>query len=267
MRSFLFLGLVALASAQSNSTVSAASDASSSTSTVLPSTPSSISSVVSSTTAPSSTVAAASTTTAKASIITVAQDGSGQYTAINPAISFAQNSGYPTVSIKAGVYTEAVSVVATQTVSIIGANPTPSDYTQNQVTVSNITIGSNSVQGISWRNLNILNPTGYAVSLRGTKNAFYDCSFISGTSGVITSTLGITLISGGYIEGTDKLFYNYPGMYVYNTIISPTISAALLVYTKGFTVSLIPLLFIFHVAPRDTFQTGQCAHLGAKRPS
>lgn len=230
MRSIIFLGFAALAFAQSNTTTSVASSSSSYISTT------------------------SKSTSASASIITVAQDGSGQFTAINPAISFAQNSGYPTVTIKAGTYSETVSVVATQTVTIIGENASPSDYTQNKVTISNssgpVTIASNSVQGISWRNLNFLNSattgTTYAVSLRGTKNAFYDCSFVSAGTGVITSTLGITLISRGYVEGSDKVFYSYPGMYVYGTTITATSSSALLVYSKGITVSEISPDSIFH---------------------
>ncbi|KAK5127762.1 hypothetical protein LTR85_004878 [Meristemomyces frigidus] len=219
MHSIIFLGCAALALAQSSN--------------------------VTTTIASSSTSSVSKTTSTSASILTVAQDGSGQFTAINPAISFAQNSGYPTVTVKAGTYSETVSVVATQTVTIIGENASPSDYTQNKVTISNssgpVTIGSNSVQGISWRNMNFVNGattgTTYAVSLRGTKNAFYDCSFVSAGAGVITSTLGITLISGGYVEGTDKVFYSYPGMYVYGTTIVATSSSALLVYSKGATVS------------------------------
>ncbi|KAK6391431.1 hypothetical protein LTR65_004595 [Meristemomyces frigidus] len=225
MRSIVvLLSSAALALAQSSNTTTITTLASSSTSSI------------------SSTI-----TSTSASIITVAQDGSGQFTAINPAISFAQNSGYPTVTIKAGTYSETVSVVATQTVTIIGENSSPSDYTQNKVTISNssgpVTIASNNVLGISWRNLNFLNAattgTTYAVSLRGTKNAFYDCSFVSAGAGAITSTLGITLISGGYVEGTDKVFYSYPGMYVYGTTITATSSSALLVYSKGVTVSSV----------------------------
>ncbi|KAK5133832.1 hypothetical protein LTR08_007262 [Meristemomyces frigidus] len=235
MQSFFLLGLVALASAQSNN----------GTSTPLPSSTSSTSTLLSA----SSTSSSATTVTssASASIITVAQDGSGQFTAINPAISFAQNSGYPTVTVKAGTYSEVVSVVATQTVTIVGENATPSAYAQNKVTISNglgpVTIGSNSVKGVSWRNVNFLNSntttSAYAVSLRGTKNAFYDCSFVSAGATAITSTLGITLISGGYVEGTDKVFYSYPGMYVYGTTITATSASAILVYSKGATVSSV----------------------------
>ncbi|KAK5118525.1 hypothetical protein LTR62_003040 [Meristemomyces frigidus] len=194
-----------------------------------------------------STLASLTTSSLSGSItaLTVAQDGSGQFTAINPALSYAQSSGIPTVTIKQGTYSDTVSVQATQTVTVIGENPSPDQYSQNAVTISHplgpVTIASNNVLGITWRNINFMNRnttgTAFAVSLRGTKNAFYDCSFVSAGQGVITSTLGITLISGGYIEGTDKVFYSYPGMYVYGATIAPLNSNALLVYSKGASVN------------------------------
>lgn len=83
MRSFLFAALVGLVAAQSNSTTSGTSL-------------SSVASRVSSTLSPSATISSAS------SAITVALDGSGQYTAINAAVSAAQNSGVPTVTVLPG---------------------------------------------------------------------------------------------------------------------------------------------------------------------
>ncbi|KAK3678397.1 hypothetical protein LTR78_001694 [Recurvomyces mirabilis] len=200
---------------------------------------------VASQTLTSSTSLSSSSIPGSTTAITVAQDGSGQFTAISPALSYAQNSGYPTVTIKAGTYSETVSVQATQTVTIVGENSSPGDYSQNRVTISHplgpLTVASNNVQGISWRNINFVNSnttgTAYAVSIRGTKNAFYDCSFVSAGQGAITSSLGITLISGGYIEGADKVFYSYPGMYVYGTTITALNSNALLVYTKGASIN------------------------------
>ena len=73
-----------------------------------------------------------------------------------------------------------------------------------------MTIGTNGVLGITWRNINFVNSgTGNAatVSLRGAKNAFYNCQFTSSGATAITSTLGTTIIANSYIEGTDKLFY------------------------------------------------------------
>jgi pectin methylesterase-like acyl-CoA thioesterase len=49
------------------------------------------------------------------SAITVATDGSGQFTAINAAVDAAQNSGIPTVTVLPGTYTEAVTVLGSAT--------------------------------------------------------------------------------------------------------------------------------------------------------
>lgn len=102
-----------------------------------------------------------------------------------------------------------------------------------------MSINSNSVKGITWRNINFINSatgTAPAVSLRGTKNAFYNCQFISAGGGVVTSTLGITLIANSYIEGTDKLLSGYLGLYVFGTKIVPTASSSTIVYSRGYSV-------------------------------
>ena len=116
-------------------------------------------------------------------------------------------------------------VVGTAAVTIIGDSPTPTNYAKYQVTIlSNIaasipmSIGTNGVLGITWRNINFVNSatgTAAVVSLRGAKNGFYNCQFISAGAIAITSTLGMTLIANSYIEGTDKLFSGYLGLYVF----------------------------------------------------
>jgi hypothetical protein len=101
-----------------------------------------------------------------------------------------------------------------------------------------MSIGTNSVQGITWRNINfVANATGTAatVSLRGAKNAFYNCQFISQGATAITSTLGTTLIADSYIEGTDKLFYGYLGLYVFNSTIAATASSSTIIYSHGYS--------------------------------
>lgn len=125
----------------------------------------------------------------------------------------------------------------------MGETSDASDNTQNKVTISNsvtpMSINSNSVKGITWRNINFVNTatgTAPAVSLRGTKNAFYNCQFISAGGGVITSTLGITLIANSYIEGTDKLLSGYLGLYVFESEIVATASSSTIVYSRGYSV-------------------------------
>ncbi|KAF2629275.1 carbohydrate esterase family 8 protein [Macroventuria anomochaeta] len=230
MRSLLFAALAGLAVAQSNSTISSTS-------------------VVSSTSRVSSTLSSSATVSSANSAITVALDGSGQYTAINAAVSAAQNSGIPTVTVLSGTYMEAVTVVGTATVTIVGATATAAtDWSQNQVVISNpavaLTIGSNSAKGVTLRNLNFINSasTGPSVnavvlSLRGNNIAFYGCSVVSPGATAISASYGLAFFANSRIEGSDKLFYNVPSMYVYKSTIVPLSSGASIVYSKGATVN------------------------------
>jgi pectin methylesterase-like acyl-CoA thioesterase len=126
-------------------------------------------------------------------------------------------------------------------VTIIGDSSAPNDYNQNQVTITNtlapMSINSTSVLGITWRNINFINTaTGVApaISLRGLKNAFYNCQFISAGSTTITSNIATALIANSYIEGTDKVFYGFLGLYVFGSNITATLSnSATLVYSHG----------------------------------
>ena len=169
-------------------------------------------------------------------------NGNGQFTAINSAISYAQVYAQPTVIVRAGTYNEAVVVLGSASVTIVGETTSSLDYNQNQVTITNptlpLSIGTSAVKGISWRNINFVNnaqagANNPAVSLRGTKNAFYNCRFISSGATAITSTLGITLIANSYIEGTDKLFYGYNGLYIFGSTIAATASSGNIVYAQS----------------------------------
>ncbi|GFF75105.1 hypothetical protein IFM47457_03814 [Aspergillus lentulus] len=193
------------------------------------------------TTAASST---ASTTTlsspTSSSVVVVATDSSGQFTAIGDAISYAQKQGIPTVTVKAGTYTQAVTVSATPSVTIVGETTNENDYAQNQVTISAVSplVISVNVLGITFSNINFVNTaTGNygAATIRGSKNAFYQCQFVSAGSLGITANLGLGIIANSYIEALDKVIYSYPSLYIYNTTIVPVGSSALLVYNKGYT--------------------------------
>lgn len=85
MRSLFLAAFFRLATAQLNSTASGTSF---------------VSSISSQPTVPS--LLTTSTSTSANAAITVALDGSGQYTAINAAVSAAQNSGIPTVTVLPG---------------------------------------------------------------------------------------------------------------------------------------------------------------------
>lgn len=173
-------------------------------------------------------------------MVVVATDSSGQFTAIGEAIAYAQRQGIPTVTVKAGTYTQAVTVSATPSVTIIGETASENDYAQNQVTISatNPLVISVNVLGITFSNINFVNTaTGSygAAPIRGSKNAFYQCQFVSAGSLGITANLGLGIIANSYIEALDKVIYSYPTLYIYNTTVVPVGSSALVVYNKGYT--------------------------------
>ncbi|PKX90101.1 putative pectin methylesterase [Aspergillus novofumigatus IBT 16806] len=186
----------------------------------------------------------ASTTTlsspTSSSMVVVATDSSGQFTAIGDAIAYAQKQGIPTVTVKAGTYTQAVTVSATPSVTILGETTNEDDYAQNHVTISAVSplVISVNLLGITFNNINFVNTaTGSygAATIRGSKNAFYQCQFVSAGSLGITANLGLGIIANSYIEALDKVIYSYPSLYIYNTTIVPVGSSALLVYSKGYT--------------------------------
>lgn len=224
-------------SSASETSTSSVSSAVSSLSATITSAPTSIASSSESTSIASSS---ASSSVIPASAVTVAADGNAQYTDINAAVAYAQNNGIASVVVKAGSY-PALTIVGTQTVTISG--PTATTYSQNQVVVSASTaagalsFGTSNSLGVTFRNLNFTNTntggTYPAVSMKGVNMAFYGCSLVSGGAGVYSSAYGITLISNSYVEGSDKLFYNYPTVYLFQSTIVPTASSASIFYAKG----------------------------------
>lgn len=177
-------------------------------------------------------------------VLTVATDGSGDFTAINEAIKTAQASGYPTVSVLAGTYTENIVIAATPTVTIVGQVSNKRDYTSNQVVVDNgqnalpaLSYNVANAAGVTWKNMKFANSnvtgTAGAVSLRGSKNAFYNCQLVSANIAALTGTWSSAIIANSYIEAADKVIYNYPSLYIYGSTVTATKSNALLVYNKG----------------------------------
>jgi pectin methylesterase-like acyl-CoA thioesterase len=242
MRSFVIATLLGLVAAQSSA--SNATECHSNGGCSVPVL--SITHLSSSSVTPTPSTTSSATPTGSKSVITVATDGSAQFTAINAALAAAQNSGIPTVSVLAGTYSEAVTVLGTATVTILGPSPTNADHSENRVTIAAPTtpfsINTSNVKGVTVRNINIINSAtisaganAVAVSLRGGNVAFYGCSIISPGATAISATYGLAFFANSYIEGSDKIFYNLPTAYVYNSTIVPLSSSASIVYSKGGT--------------------------------
>jgi hypothetical protein len=223
------VGLVSLALAHSHSGTSTSSTVSqpsslpsgSSTSTstvpsaVSSSAASSLSSTLSSNTASGSSLTAsttvASSATSKPTAVTVALDGSSQFTAINLAIAAAQNSAIPSVVVQAGIYTESIIIQGTQAVTVSG--PSASSYAQNQVVIAApapsgvVSFNTQKSNGIVLRNLNITNTISTATakapafSAYGSNMLLDTVALVSGGVGVYTANYGTTMIANSYIEG------------------------------------------------------------------
>ena len=169
---------------------------------------------------------------------------SAQFSDVNAAVAYAQNSGIPSVSILAGTYS-AVTIMGTQTITLAG--PTASAVSDNQVVITSngatgsLSFGTSNGRGLTLRNLNLTNSAvssgvGPAISAKGVNVGIYTCALISSAQGVFSASYGVTLIANSYVQGTDKLFYNYPTIYLYGSTIVPTASGSSIFYGKGATI-------------------------------
>lgn len=184
-----------------------------------------------------------STATSGISVVTVAPT-SAQFSDINAAVTYAQNSGIPSISILAGTYSP-VTIAGTQTLTLAG--PTASAVSDNKVVIAandatgSVSFGTSNGRGLTLRNLNLTNSASSgvspAISAKGVNVGIYTCALIGSAQGVYSASYGVTLIANSYIQGTDKLFYNYPTVYVYGSTIVPTVSGTSIFYGKGATIS------------------------------
>ncbi|KAG7104931.1 pectinesterase A like protein [Verticillium longisporum] len=185
---------------------------------------------------------------AAAEAVTVASDGSGQFTNINSAISYAQANAVPTVTVLAGTYTEAIAIQATAAVTIVGETAsTGKTYSDNLVTITNGAAGTtppinfltSTSKGVTWKNVNIANANAASTAgiafLRGSKHAFYSCQLTAAGSVGFTGSHASGLIANSYIQAADKIFSSFGSFYVYGSTITATNNNALIVYNKGFT--------------------------------
>jgi len=74
-----------------------------------------------------------------------------------------------------------------------------------------------------------------SVSIRHRSVRQCKCCLLHSTTGnILTSSYSI---ANSYIEGTDKLFYNYLTAYVYASTIVPTASSASIFFGQGYQTS------------------------------
>lgn len=174
-----------------------------------------------------------------ATILTVATDGSGDFTKIGDAISQAQSKNIPTITVLAGIYS-AVTVSATPTVTILAETDNKNDFSRNKVAISNdgtALVIAADVAGITFKNINFINTasSGEAVILRGSKNGFYSSQLISAGSIAITAELGLGVIANGYIEAAGEIISGGANLYIFNTLIVPTSDDTVIVSNQGTT--------------------------------
>ncbi|KAJ5380676.1 uncharacterized protein N7496_003104 [Penicillium cataractarum] len=174
---------------------------------------------------------------ATAPAVTVAPDGSGQFTAIGDAISYAQGKDIPTVTVLSGTY-PAITIESTPSVTIVAETKNEYDYTQNEVVVSSdgtaLTISAN-LAGLTVKNVKFVNTgsSGSAAILKGTDLGFYQCQFISSGDSAISANQVLAVIANSYIEAPTNLIEGSGDIYIFNTVIVPTGSSAVVVYVEG----------------------------------
>jgi pectin methylesterase-like acyl-CoA thioesterase len=145
--------------------------------------------------------------------ITVAKDGSGQFSTVQAAVnSIASGSSSPIrIDIKAGTYTEKLTIASRTNLCLVGASATSTILTYGD---SNASVGSTSgsasvlisANDFSAANLTIANSYGtgsQAVALRttGQRQQFLGCRFIGNQDTLYTHN-GSQYFRNCYVEGT-----------------------------------------------------------------
>jgi hypothetical protein len=150
--------------------------------------------------------------------ITVAKDGSGQFTTVQAAVnSIASGSStHIRIDIKAGTYTEKLTIASRTNLCLVGAGATTTILSYND---SNASVGSTSgsasvlisANDFSAANLTIQNSYGtgsQAVALRttGQRQQFLNCRFV-GYQDTLYTHSGTQYFRDCYVQGnTDYVF-------------------------------------------------------------
>ncbi|HXU03229.1 MAG TPA: pectinesterase family protein [Polyangia bacterium] len=150
--------------------------------------------------------------------ITVAKDGSGQFTTVQSAVNSiaSGSSAHIRIDIKAGTYTEKLTIASRTNLCLVGAGATTTilSYGDSSATVGS-TSGSASVlisaNDFSAANLTIQNSYGtgsQAVALRttGQRQQFLNCRFV-GYQDTLYTHSGTQYFRNCYVQGnTDYVF-------------------------------------------------------------
>jgi pectinesterase len=148
----------------------------------------------------------------------VASDGSGQFTTVQAAINSitSGSTAHIQINIKAGTYTEKITIASRSNLCLVGDAATPTILTYSD---SNATVGSTSGSASVWvsandfsaANLTFQNSYGagsQAVALRATglRDQFLNCRFV-GYQDTLYTHSGTQYFRNCYVQGnTDYVF-------------------------------------------------------------
>lgn len=242
-------------SSTSSASSSSASSPSASSSTAVSSTGSATLSTTASASATANSTSSGATLSSSASATSAACTASAtfvvspsptgcEYANVSAAISALPNdSQAKTIQIKAGTYTEQLSITRNGKVTLIGETDFANDYTQNKVTIefSNGELTSagkdestpvlyakksNDNSGLAVYNIDFVNTypktsntAALAADFYGNEIAAYGCSFI-GFQDTLLANKGTQVFSNSYIEGSIDFIWGYSTAYFHQCYIA-----------------------------------------------
>lgn len=192
----------------------------------------------------SSASATSAACTASATFVVSPSPTGCEYANVSAAISALPNdSQAKTIQIKAGTYTEQLSITRNGKVTLIGETDFANDYTQNKVTIefSNGELTSagkdestpvlyakksNDNSGLAVYNIDFVNTypktsntAALAADFYGNEIAAYGCSFI-GFQDTLLANKGTQVFSNSYIEGSIDFIWGYSTAYFHQCYIA-----------------------------------------------
>ncbi|KXJ87453.1 pectin lyase fold/virulence factor, partial [Microdochium bolleyi] len=196
----------------------------------------------SSSTASSSTTSSASAS-ASATFTVAPTPATGEFGTVSSAVAALPADGQPyTIYIKAGTYTEQVSITRRGKVTLRGETTFANDFTGNKVLINfsrgvSTSLGQNEItpvmnwkntagDGLALYNLNFTNTypqqpstAALAADFFGTNMAAYGCAFV-GFQDTLLVNQGVQVFSNSYIEGSVDFIWGYSKAYFYQCIVA-----------------------------------------------